>query len=341
MRKRAIVFLLCGAVLALRLPFPAVSLAVDADPPSPERQAGEDRWIPSLAITAGATFQDQDGSVDSVLFEGMSTTPVPLRGFEDGHDLVIAPFVGASLELMTPALAIPTRPRFFVSGEILPSFTADYNLAVEGDPGCLRGPLPNAPCTKDLTEFGASSFEEESLNGRGSKTSSTVDTLVYGANFGVAFPLRAGKRQLRIKPSFGWINYEVKAEGTVVDGACKPTKQCTDTVVEFPPFPPFVSEGFLRETTLTASDSKTFNGIGPGLDIEMDTGKFGPLGVSLFMGGRAYYILGDREIAFGTSEAFDDPVGMDVAVAKFQVEVDPWLFRAHVGIRIHWLGSAK
>ena len=36
---------------------------------------------------------------------------------------------------------------------------------------------------------------------------------------------------------------------------------------------------FLRETILTASDSQRFNGIGPGLDVEMDTGRFGPLGV--------------------------------------------------------------
>ncbi|MBW2401387.1 MAG: hypothetical protein JRG80_19390 [Deltaproteobacteria bacterium] len=333
------VFLLCGVAIASQLPFPIASFAIGDDPANSERPVGENRWVPSLAITAGAIFQNQNGSANSVLFEGVSTDPIPLRGSVDGDDLVIAPFVGASLEVMAPAFAIPTRPRLFVSGEILPSFGADYNLAVEGDPGCLRGPLPDAPCAKDIVEFGATSFGENSLNGRGTETTSTIDTLVYGANFGVAFPVRAWQRQLRIKPSFGWINYKVKAEGIVVDGACEPANQCTDTIIEFDPFPPFVTDGFLRETTLTASSSKTFNGIGPGLDIEMDTGRFGPLGASLFLGGRAYYILGNRKIAFGTSESFDDPVGTDVAAAKFEVEVDPWLFRAHVGIRIHWLGS--
>jgi hypothetical protein len=159
----------------------------------------------------------------------------------------------------------------------------------------------------------------------------------------VAFPLRIGKRQLRIKPSVGWINYKVEAEGLVVDAACNPPDQCTDVEGFIPGFP---IPGFLRETILTANDSQRFNGIGPGLDIEMDTGRFGPLGVSLFLGARAYYIVDDRTFAFGTAETFNDelraplvPVTDDLAVAGFEVEVDPWMWRAHVGIRFHWLGS--
>ena len=50
---------------------------------------------------------------------------------------------------MTPALPIPTRPRLFVSGEILPTFASDRDLALEGDPGCVRGPEPDAPCARD------------------------------------------------------------------------------------------------------------------------------------------------------------------------------------------------
>jgi hypothetical protein len=29
---------------------------------------------------------------------------------------------------------------------------------------------------------------------------------------------------------------------------------------------------------------------------------------------------------------------MDTAVAHWEVEVAPWIFRAHVGLRLHWLG---
>jgi hypothetical protein len=256
---------------------------------------------------------------------------------------------------MTPALPIPARPRLFASGEILPTFASDRDLALEGEPGCVRGPKPGAGCAKD---GGEEAFKEADTNGQGSRTSARVDSLVYGASLGVAFPVRVGKRQLRIKPSVGWINYEVEAEGSVVDAACNPQDRCTNFTdrqrVFFPP-PPHDEDvlhyGYLRERILTASDSRRFNGIGPGLDIEMDAGRFGPLGVSLFLGGGAYYILGDRRISFGTEMNFpeqrSDPedlpdrivFGPETDVGQFEVEVDPWMYRAHVGIRFQWLGG--
>jgi len=145
----------------------------------------------------------------------------------------------------------------------------------------------------------------------------------------VAFPARLGKRQLLIKPSVAWINYGLEAEGLVVDAICNPPNRC------------LVLGNSLRETTLTASGSQRFNGIGPGLDIEVNTGRYGPLGVSLFMGARAYAIVGDRSFSFETEETFDDPIGMDRAVGRFEVEVAPWMFRGHVGIRFSLLGNEE
>ena len=344
MRKRVSVFSLLGAMLALHVLSAGASLAADGGDPSdggdPVRQEGEDRWVPSLAITSGITIQNQEGSSDSVLFEDGSLTPVPLQGFVDGSDLAVSPFVGGSLEVMTPALPIPTRPRLFLSGEILPTFASERELAVKGDPGCVRGPEQGAPCAKDIgVPPPLSTFDEDSAIGQGTITSAQVDTLVFGANLGVAFPARVGKRRLRIKPSVGWINYKVDASAIVVDAACNPKTACTDSQIVFPGFPPFIIPGFLRETTLTGSGSRTFNGIGPGLDVEMDVGRYGPLGVSLFLGGRAYRILGDRTIAFSASQSFDDQLGNDVAAGSFTVDVDPWMYRAHVGIRFAWLGS--
>jgi len=355
-RKGANVFLTIGAVVALRALFPIASLATDGgDPAEPARQAGEDRWVPSLAITSGATIQKQRGFADTDLLEGTSPS-VPLRASVDGNDLAASPFVGGALELMTPALPIPGRPRLFASGEILPTFASDRHLAIEGDPGCVRGPEPDAPCARDETtdEDGFPlrriAFGEDDANGMGTRTSARVDTLVFGASLGVAFPVRVGKRQLRIKPSVGWIHYKIEAEALVVDAACNPVDRCTDVSgTELNPKPPpffipTVDTGFLRETILTASGSQRFNGIGPGLDVEMDTGRFGPLGVSLFMGGRAYAIVGDRTISFGADESFTDQIsdpGTDVAFGRFKVKVDPWMFRAHLGIRFYWLGSRK
>jgi hypothetical protein len=325
-RNGANVFRIVGAIVALQASFSTASLANDGgDSAKSDKQAGEDRWVPSLAITSGVTIQQQKGSADSVIFEDMTPPPVPLRGFVNGKDTAVSPFVGGVLELMAPAFSIPTRPRLFVSGEILPTFASDRDVAIEGDPGCIRGPRPGAPCTRT----GGAPYPESAANGEGSKTSAEIDTVVFGASLGVAFPLQVGKRQIRIKPSVGWINYEVDTEGLVVSANC-------GTGVD-----PLCTSDSLRETTLSASDSKRFNGFGPGLDVEMDTGRYGPLGTSLFLGGRAYAIVDDRKISFSTEEIFDDPAGMDRAVGQFEVEVDRWIYRAHVGLRVHWLGQEE
>jgi hypothetical protein len=331
MRRRDIVFLGVGALLALPVLLPTASLAADDGAPqeqaSPEqrnRQAGEDRWVPSLAILGGLTFQQQEGAANSVRFPGSNPPPVPLRGPVDGDDLAASPFVGAALQLMTPALPVPTRPRFFVSGEILPTFASDRALALEGDPDCARRPDPGAGCIRDEPDtLPDLPFAQDAVLGIGTELTATVDTLVFGASLGAAFPFQIGERQLRIKPSVGWIRYKVEAQGLVVDAACPP-----------PPNVPTCTRSTLVETSLSGSGSQWFDGIGPGLELEMDAGRFSPLGVSLFLGAGGYYTLGDRSFAFGAS----DTVGSDLAVAAFQVEVDPWMIRAHAGIRIHWLG---
>ncbi|HEY8153574.1 MAG TPA: hypothetical protein VII72_05540 [Myxococcota bacterium] len=332
MRIDVSVFLTVGALLALQVLSPS---AVRAQDGADGGQAGEDRWVPSFSITGGALIQNQDGFVDSFQFEDGGTTPVALQGVVDGNDLNVAPFVGMNLEVMSPAIPIPTRPRVFLGGEFLPTFATERRVALDKDPGCLKGPLPDAPCIQDIVGIPISPIPEDALVGEGSKTTAEFDLLVFGANLGVSFPARIGKRQLRIKPSFGWINYKVKATGLVSDGDCNPDTRCTP----ISPNPPTVQPGFLRETTLEGSDSLYFNGIGPGLDVEMDVGRYyGWLGVSLFLGGRAYRTLGDRTIEFGTSQAVVDQLGSDVAFANWEVEVDPWMYRAHVGIRFQWLG---
>jgi len=367
-RKGAYVFLTIGAVVALRALFPIASLATNGgDPEEPARQAGENRWVPSLAITSGATIQQQQGFADSCLFPGNTSPdscntrgdpPDPtLRGFVDRDDLAVSPFVGGALELMTPALPIPGRPRLFASGELLPTFAPDRHLAIEGDPGCVRGSKPDAGCAKN---GGEATFQEEDAIGVGSRTSARVDTLVYGASLGVAFPARIGKRQLRIKPSVGWINYKVETEALVVDAACNPTDRCLNVPDRLDPLK-VQDYGYLRERTLTANGSQRFNGIGPGLDVEMDTGRFGPIGSSLFLGARAYRILDNRTISFGTEERFPEqrsappnppsnPLGdppdrtvfePEADIGRFEVKVDPWIFRAHLGIRFYWLGSQE
>ncbi|TFG96438.1 MAG: hypothetical protein E4H11_03425 [Myxococcales bacterium] len=328
---------------ALHAPFP---IAASAQSPVADQES-EDRWVASLAVTSGVMLQGQDGKTDACLFANPANVTTdcpapgstPLRPPSSANDLAIVAFVGPNLELMTPALPIPTRPRFFVSGEILPTFSADRDLSSEGDPTCVSGTAPDSPCARDVGpgNLPTNAFGQDDALGQGSVVTTTYDTLSFGANLGLAFPVQVGKRRLRIKPSVGWISYEVKVEGKVVDAACQPPNQCTNVRNVAQP-------GLLRETILDANDTKRFHAIGPGVDIEMDTGRFGPLGTAIFVGGHAYRTLGDRTVEIATSQVYGNdglPLANQAVSARWSAEFKPWLFRAGVGLRIQWLGGTK
>ena len=91
----------------------------------------------------------------------------------------------------------------------------------------------------------------------------------------------------------------------------------------------------------------------------MDAGRFGPIGASLFVGGAAYRLLGDRTIKFSATSGivaagnrseqlkpsgqpwprlFGRRLPEDTYTADWSFEADPWLFRVGVGLRFSWLG---
>jgi hypothetical protein len=332
MRVAVNAFALIGAALTLQAPLAA--MAEEQDTGSERRkQDGEDQWVPSLAIVSGLTVQDWDGDVESEICPDC-TFPSPqaeaLRPFDKGDDRDVTPYVGGSVELMTPALPIPMSPRLFIGGEFLSAFGTDRDVAGEGDPKSpLESPLPPGA---DNTPYG-----EDSVIGQGSVTSAEIDKFVYGAHAGIAFPVEIYGRALRIKPMFAWIRYDVDVSGKVVDAECLEnifgTTQCNENL----------ASGFLRNSpdgiVLRDDESDTFDGIGPGVDVEMDTGRFGPLGTSLFAGARLYKILGNRKIKLSDTASYDDVIGQDETRARWSYEVDDWIYRIGIGIRFQWLGT--
>jgi hypothetical protein len=263
----------------------------------------------------------------------------------------VSPFVGGSLQLLTPEIPIPTRPRFFVQGELLPTFATDRNIAAEGDPSGVE--VPVAQNTGFI--LGPTSFFQNEFVGVGSRTTSTVETLVYGANLGLAFPFEVRGRRLWLKPSVAWLRYEVKVEGKLEAGIKDDsplvrgpnTRDCTFVPNPAFPGPPGSSvPEFLAAPcsgiSFSGEDSMWFQGIGPGLELEMEAARWGPIGASLYLDARAYKILGDRELSFASSVNYPTSLGRipaDTYRANWSFSVDPWLYRAGVGIRFSWLGN--
>jgi hypothetical protein len=308
---------------------------------------GRNAWLPSFAITSGVLVQRQSALQQSFGVDGETGARSFLRPPKYDNDVAATAFVGGALELMTPELPVPTGPRLFVTGEILPSFGPERQVQ-DDEPSRIRGPeLNTVPAVEeDNTHFTnvpgrprRQPFSEDEVKGDGMRTRWEVKQMVYSAKAGVAFGFDLLGRELRIKPSVGWINFAVEAKGLLVHADCDPVTQCTNTYTSAGVL---FSPGFVRESILSAQDGDVFNGFGPGVDLEMDTGRLGPLSTALFMGLAGYYIPGDRDIDFNAVKTFDDQLSpspeVDVNSAIFHVRIDPWLWRAGIGMRFHWIG---
>jgi hypothetical protein len=351
------VFALLCTVITVELALLAAPASAQEEAPAPDaqeepapveqpsersKQLGADRWVPSLAVVSGITYQKWDADASSTCTGCTNPANEPLaRPSASGDDNAVTPFVGGQLELMTPELPLPLSPRLFVGGGMVAAFGTDRQVANEGNPGPIDLPL--------LTDDDASVVIESAMLGQGSRTSAEiVDDWIYEAHAGLAFPLEFLGRQFRLKPSAGWIHYEVDAKGRVSDAECvqraanTPTVTNCNAVTPPPPFLPGYFPGLTRAIELTGDDSGSFHGIGGGLDLEMDVFHIGPFGSALFIGAHAYKILGEREIEFSGSASFPVSEGFGLGPAEYasnyRVEVDPWFYRMGLGFRMQWVG---
>ena len=99
----------------------------------------------------------------------------------------------------------------------------------------------------------------------------------------------------------------------------------------------------MREVNLAAEDSLMLNAIGPGVELEMDAGRFGSIGASVYLGAHFYRVLGDRDVDLSADSGIvgnnpPDGVRPDRYIADWKFKMDPWMYRAGLGIRFHWLG---
>ena len=295
----------------------------------------DDQWIPSFAIVSGVTWQEQKAEVESADL-GSGTA---LRDPDTGKKDQVTPYVGINIELMTPAVE-PGEPRLFANFEFLPQFGVALDIASEGNPKEIIRPagiLNTGDCSGGLTSplcvcpFGFGCYDEAEIQGLGSKTTAEVKIPTYAAAIGAAFPFELFGRRVNVKPSIGWFRYRVKVDGKVLD-AIKPEPKLPD----------------VREIRLRGGKTRDFDAIGPGIEIEMEVQRQGPIEPTLFFDAHAYRVIGDRRVDFSRTEAisgcdeqsvFGCGIPDSTYTADWRWKADPWLYRFGIGLRFRWIGD--
>ncbi|MBW1885039.1 MAG: hypothetical protein JRJ58_16015, partial [Deltaproteobacteria bacterium] len=213
-----------------------------------------------------------------------------------------------------PDIPSPGRPRFFAHGDVAASFAQKYDLARDGK-------------IEDFVFPSLFDADEIEILGQGSRGRAKVGTLVWSAGAGIAFTLDVFERRIRIKPSFEWMREKIKVSGDV-------RRLVRDTPSGFRPNgdPIFGTLDSFRQIILSESKTKVFHGIGPGLEIEVESRRAGPILVSTFIGGRIYRLMGDLDVDVHASNEFDD--GTPPETADFHYTNNRWVYLGFVGIRV-------
>ncbi|MDP6977624.1 MAG: hypothetical protein QF570_03350 [Myxococcota bacterium] len=255
--------------------------------------------------------------------------PAAMRDSADGSDLPFWPGIGVELQLTSPVvveLPLGINPRVFVNTELSAVFPPERTIATEGNLGVIREPQTSADTPAIPTQ---------ALQGAGSHTESLPQTFQYSAQVGIVIPLKAGGRTVNIKPSFGWSQWRLDVTGRVSAGI-KDDVNGTESVLGSTPLDPFGTE--TREIYLKATDTLVVNGIGPGIEVEYVSGRFGDVAAAVFIGANAYKVLGDRKVELDdavtkTGQGLLD----DTYRGHWEHKIDPWFYRLRLGLRFHYM----
>ena len=259
------------------------------------------RWIPSLEITTGMLVSSASGSVVSTLQEEGQLEPA-IESASGAADFV-SPWIGGSLEIMTPVWKpLGGGTRFFLHGGLARNVGFERDLAKEGSPGPFKLP-PLIP------QFGSA----ELVRGTGSVTRAAPSGFQASAGIGISFTIETDWRPIRIKPSFEYLVEEIEISGL--------THRATSLDPATPSWNLYAVSG---------SQTRFFHSIGPGLEIEADIFRKGSVLMALTTSGGAYHILGDRDVEFSSA----DPTGTESATWSYRK--DPWTYRFDVGVRFRW-----
>jgi hypothetical protein len=256
--------------------------------------------------------------------------PYELRDPAAASDLTVWPGVGIDFQLMSPHILSPRGPRIFMGAEFVATFPPQRAIANEGALTELEFPQKKP----DPTTFPALGFA-----GLGAEVLSKPRTFHYGAQIGLAIPIRILNRTIRIKPSFAWLNYRLDVKGNLLAVVKDDVNGITLGNIS-------TYGANLRLIDLSDRETRTINAIGPGMEIELDSIRSGSFGISMFTSLHAYRLLTDRNVKLAAEVFYPDgtaPGGdgllADTYRARWSHQIKPWVFRLRVGMRFHYFGD--
>lgn len=365
--------------------------ATSASEPSAESDLH--RWSPAFSIQTGVIAQTGSANLSASEVLGAQApafqynTSPPCAGtptcpnlFPDlqngfllrqqggvaGEERMMTPYFSVAAELMSPSLFSGfADPRALVHADLGYGFARERDLASIGS-ATARMSLPDPPSS--LT--GNDAYNEVTITGQGAAVRALTGSLVVAGGAGLAFTFRSGERTFRFKPTVEYLREELRISATL--------RHATQATLQNPPHDesnfnanaasPLIplsddatpTQAGFREIYMDAASTKVFHGIGPGLELEMDTGRLGDFTVSLYGGARAYHFLGDTQVDFYTEPTPDEneflaPGETNAEMrnenlqrncvigdssqcenASFSFRKEPWAYTGHVGIRFRW-----
>ena len=138
----------------------------------------------------------------------------------------------------------------------------------------------------------------------------------------IALTFKLLERTFRLKPSFEWIQVEEDFIGV------------TRRVVKLRQPSGRTDLSAFRQISLTKIESKSFDAIGPGLELEADTTRLGAILTSVYVSGRAYHFLKSQDTTLSDTNEFGE-------TATWTFEPERWMYRVGVGFRLRWAPEAE
>lgn len=274
-----------------------------------------DAWVPAVSIVTGLGAQRAEGYLGTTDVIGDPVTaplpPSPAQPIVPGtpttsRTRMMTPFVGLAVELMTPSWTpLAGHPRLFAHIDVAYAFGPAYNIPNIGDPGIfVKSPR-------------VISIVEGAITGQGGRTSAEVRPLWVMAGAGIAFTFDARGRALRVKPSVEYLREEIDIGG-LVRRAVAPEDGNSPNLSDF------------RAITLTIDKKKVYHGIGPGLELELDTMRTGPFVLALYAAAKAWTFPDNKKHVFTTVNEFGEG-------AEFHFLKNEWAFAGALGVRFRWV----